>query len=673
MRYRKEIDGLRAIAVIPVILFHAGFETFSGGFTGVDVFFVISGYLITNILYGKISGGNFSIIEFYERRARRILPALFTVMFFCIPFAFILMPLEEIKSFCKSLIAVPTFLSNVFFWRDVSYFENTADYKPLLHTWSLAVEEQYYFVFPIFLMFIYRFFRKQMLLSICSLIMLSLGTAQWASLHYPRAGFFLLPTRGWELLIGAAAAISSIKFENQIKNKLIKNILGWCGLMLVLYSIFYYNKSTPAPSFYTIVPTVGALLIIIFGHNDTSVGRFLGNNVLVGVGLISYSLYLWHQPLLVFARYSKQDLGFFDKSLVLAFILLMSYISWRFIEKPCREKWFLNKINLLRMAIGLSFLFVLVGCLGWRGLKRIKPENEMAKRLISSPAIYSGNINERKFVKSIINESSEDPEMLIVGSSRVMSIGKHNARKNVLNLSMSGASLEDIVAVSGVSLNKFKPRWLVIGCDPWIFNKKSEQVRWLDLKGEYLNSLDWINSKDSFVFPPLRDQIEGVDVFTDFFFNINTFNDARISDGVSFFDKKRNDGSIVYGHSTQNKSPVDVEKEVEPFMYYSMKDFDFSKDNQDVFEKFIRKVASIKTGVILFLSPYHPKLYAIIKTSNKNFLETENLIRIIAKKHGVKVLGSYDPLECGCNGNEFFDGMHPKDGCMEKIIQLIDR
>ena len=156
MNYRREIDGLRALAVLPVILFHAGFETFSGGFVGVDVFFVISGYLITTIILAELEQGRFSIVNFYERRARRILPALFLVMLVCIPFAWIWLLPSDMKDFSQSLIAVAIFASNILFWRESGYFDTAAELKPLLHTWSLAVEEQYYVLFPLFLMLFWK-------------------------------------------------------------------------------------------------------------------------------------------------------------------------------------------------------------------------------------------------------------------------------------------------------------------------------------------------------------------------------------------------------------------------------------------------------------------------------------------------------------------------------------
>ena len=206
MKYRAEIDGLRALAVVPVILFHAGFELFSGGFVGVDVFFVISGYLITTILIEDIENKRFSIVNFYERRARRILPALFFVMLVCIPFAWMWMLPNQMKDFSQSLVAVSLLASNILFWRESGYFDTASELKPLLHTWSLAVEEQYYILFPIFLMFTWRLGVKWILILLSIIFFISLGLAQWGSYSYAFAAFFLLPTRGWELLVGVFIA-----------------------------------------------------------------------------------------------------------------------------------------------------------------------------------------------------------------------------------------------------------------------------------------------------------------------------------------------------------------------------------------------------------------------------------------------------------------------------------
>jgi len=206
MNYRREIDGIRALAVIPVIFFHAGFSLFSGGYVGVDVFFVISGYLITGIVMAEVTRGTFSIADFYERRIRRILPALFLVVVVCVPVAFLVLLPADLKEFGQSLIAVATFSSNVFFWSQSGYFHGAAELKPLLHTWSLAVEEQFYVLFPLLLLFMWRWGRKWTVAILLTLAVASLLLAEWGALNKPIATFFLLPTRAWELLLGSLVA-----------------------------------------------------------------------------------------------------------------------------------------------------------------------------------------------------------------------------------------------------------------------------------------------------------------------------------------------------------------------------------------------------------------------------------------------------------------------------------
>jgi len=207
MKYRKEIDGLRTLAVLPVILFHAGCTTFSGGFVGVDIFFVISGYLITTIIVDEMEQGSFSLLNFYERRARRILPALFFVMLCTLPFAWFWMLPQDLKSFSQSLVALPLFASNVLFFLTSGYFDTANELKPLHHTWSLAVEEQYYVLFPLFLMLAWKLGKKWIILLLLLVAVVSVLAAQWGSTTHPSFTFYLLPTRGFEILIGALISL----------------------------------------------------------------------------------------------------------------------------------------------------------------------------------------------------------------------------------------------------------------------------------------------------------------------------------------------------------------------------------------------------------------------------------------------------------------------------------
>lgn len=366
MDYRREIDGLRALAVVAVILFHAGFETFSGGFVGVDVFFVISGYLITTIILVELERGTFSIAGFYERRARRILPALFIVMLVCLPFAWFWLLPSDMKEFSRSLVAVSVFASNFLFLRNSGYFDSAAELKPLLHTWSLAVEEQYYIFFPLLLMLSWRLGKRWLLVLLGIVGIASLALAQWASLARPAVAFYVLITRGWELLIGAFAAFYlANKTAPAYTSRYVAEVAGWSGLLLMMFSVLSYNRLTPFPGFYALVPTVGTVLIILFANQETAIGRFVGNKALVGVGLISYSAYLWHQPIFAFARHQtliEPDDRLFAVLSIAA--LVLAYFSWKYVERPFRNKVNFSRARIFIYSLAGSMFFVLVGMLG---------------------------------------------------------------------------------------------------------------------------------------------------------------------------------------------------------------------------------------------------------------------------------------------------------------------
>ena len=369
MKYRAEIDGLRAIAVVPIILFHAGFEYFSGGFVGVDVFFVISGYLITTIILSEKEQGTFSLVNFYERRFRRILPALFMVMLVSLIFSLLWLMPSYMEDFSQSLMAVSTFSSNILFWRESGYWEISNELKPLLHTWSLAVEEQYYVLYPLFLMQIWHFRKDWILGSFIVIAAISLATAQWGAYNKPIPTFYLLPTRAWELSIGAGIAYYFLYRKQTVRallsHKSVNEALGLLGLLMISYAVYVFDKGTPFPSLYALVPTVGTGLIILFSSSQTMVGRLLSIKPLVAVGLISYGAYLWHWPLLVFARH----LSLTEPSeLTFAILALLSfplaYLSWRYIEKPFRTKSIFSRKAIFTLSFIGSVLFITVGLAG---------------------------------------------------------------------------------------------------------------------------------------------------------------------------------------------------------------------------------------------------------------------------------------------------------------------
>lgn len=364
MKYRSEIDGLRAVAVIPVLLFHAGFGAFAGGFVGVDVFFVISGYLITTIIVDQMETGRFSLLTFYERRARRILPALFLVVLCGLPVAYVLLLPGDMKDFAQSAFYVSIFASNIFFWRESDYFATAAELQPLLHTWSLAVEEQFYILFPVFLMAAWRFGRRAIVWTLILCFLLSLAAAQWGAYNKPSATFFLLPTRAWELLIGSLAAfylqrhrISSPTWAN--------NLLSAGGLVAILVAVFLFDKETPFPSLYALLPTLGTALIILFALPGTAVRAVLSWRPLVGIGLISYSLYLWHQPIFAFQRHvTMREFSELVALGLIALALLLSILTYFLVEHPLRHRQASNR-RVLSMAALSCVVIGALGAFGW--------------------------------------------------------------------------------------------------------------------------------------------------------------------------------------------------------------------------------------------------------------------------------------------------------------------
>ena len=360
MKYRAELDGLRALAVVPVILFHAGFELFSGGFVGVDVFFVISGYLITTILIEDIENKRFSIVNFYERRARRILPALFFVMLVCIPFAWMWMLPNQMKDFSQSLVAVSLFASNILFWRESGYFAAAAEEKPLLHTWSLAVEEQYYVLFPIFLILAWRFGKNRVFWMIIVMAAISILLSEWGWRNKAIANFYLAPTRAWELFAGSIAAFI-VQKQGVKKN----DLLALVGLAAIIFSIFFYDETTPFPSVYALVPVLGVVLLVLYADEETIAAKLLSTKDFVRIGLISYSAYLWHQPLFSFARVKGPNA---PSTALIALLMvasfLLAYLSWKYIETPFRNKAHISRKKIFLISASGMLMFVTAGFIG---------------------------------------------------------------------------------------------------------------------------------------------------------------------------------------------------------------------------------------------------------------------------------------------------------------------
>jgi len=425
MKYRPEIDGLRAVAVIPVVLFHAGFSFFEGGFVGVDVFFVISGYLITSIIVAHQDTGSFSLLNFYKKRALRILPPLLFVCALSIPLSFMILPPHALKDYFQSLISVATFTSNIFFYIETDYFNDFSESAPLLHTWSLAVEEQFYIILPSLLLLLAFVSKSIRFLVLLFVVILSFYSAQYFNEVDISFSFYMLLTRFWELGFGVLIAL--VPSGAWIKrNDVLCDLFSVLGLALIFLSVYELDKTVLFPGLAALPVVLGAALVIFFSEGGKLVKSLLSNTLLVYIGLASYSIYLFHQPIFAFLRVSLIDFdNAFVKTVAIFSLSGFSYLSYRFIETPFRK---LSKVNCkLLLIIFLSLLFVFVGYIGHKtnGFKSYilgKISDEMSSKIVDVSAGKSGR---KGLVKQFQNEavlafsnSTETKKILVLGDSK---------------------------------------------------------------------------------------------------------------------------------------------------------------------------------------------------------------------------------------------------------------
>lgn len=367
-KYRPDIDGLRAVAVLSVLAFHAFPEWVSGGFVGVDVFFVISGFLISTIIFENINQQRFSFVEFYSRRINRIFPALFFVLLFSYGFGWLNLLADDFAQLGKHIAGGAGFVSNIVLWSESGYFDKAAELKPLLHLWSLGIEEQFYFIWPLVIWLIARWPKKVLPYILVSTV-ISFGLNIAYINTNPIATFYSPLTRFWELLIGSLLAYVSVYRVSLLQAAQLKhqNALSVIGLVLILSGVVILSPKSAFPGWWALMPTVGSALVIGAGVNAWCNRHILGNQVLVWFGLISFPLYLWHWPLLAFARLQEGETpSLVVRALLVLASILLAWLTYRFVERPIR----FNAGYRAHKNIALIFLIILVGYLGYNCFDR---------------------------------------------------------------------------------------------------------------------------------------------------------------------------------------------------------------------------------------------------------------------------------------------------------------
>ncbi len=672
LKFRSEIEGLRGLAVIPVVFYHAGFNTFNGGFVGVDIFFVISGYLITSIILYELENKNFSLVNFYERRVRRILPALFLVIFVSSILSFVLLSRSELSSFFQSVNSSILFYSNFHFWKTAPYFKSESEIEPLLHTWSLSIEEQFYIFFPIIIILFNLYLKKWILTFLIFGFILSLSICHFVALKTGGTlNFYFTLTRSWELALGSIVAY--LMFHYKIFLNSLNNYFSLLGLLLIFFSIFFFSKQILYPSIYTLIPTLGTAFVIYFTKDGSYVKKFLSNKIFLYIGLISYSFYLWHQPLLAFGKIYFDNFSVYLKFFLIFVSLIFSYISYHFTEKIFRDK---KKISVKSLNI-FVFLFILIFLpISYLNINHFSAkssygvETKLAKLLLVNDAVYMTKMNDRQFTKSRIIYENLSPEILIIGSSRTMQISNDEINNNVINLSVSGASVEDHIVITEMALNKFKPKYIILSADPWLFNSFKYPQRWKSLENEFSIAIDNIdnkeNNKNILNQQNLRKNLK---LYESFFENFYKLVNVRKLEIENFENKERaqtiirRDGKRIYG---KNEISEIIEKKV---IDYRMEDFKFSNNFYSIYTKFLNHlIEHHKIKVLLFLSPYHHDSYDLTIKAIPAYLEMEKKFKELALKKNIEILGSYDPEQTECLKSEFYDVYHPKGSCVSKIF-----
>lgn len=416
MKYRSDIDGLRAIAVLPVVLFHAGFSWLPGGFVGVDIFFVISGYLISTIILNEMRKGTFSFARFYERRVRRIIPGLLVVLVVTLAAGYFFLLPDEYTSLSRATLAALAFVPNVYFWdTESTYFGLDIATQPLLHTWSLGVEEQFYILFPALLYLLYRKFSQQTMVRILlGLFVFSLAANILLAALYTKYSFYMLPTRAWELLAGILLSLGVLP---AVRNQRLAELTAWLGLALVLGTMLMLRENAVFPGINAVYPVLGAALIIYSGAQArTVVARLLSHKVLVFIGLVSYSFYLWHWPVTVYTKMVWDTAS--SRYFILALSFALAALSYRFIEaryrKPSRRlprpRAFGELAGMGALAVAAT-VFVLFS----QGLMGRIPADILAIAKANTQEQQMGDMHCRRFTENLQEEGEGKGELCRLG------------------------------------------------------------------------------------------------------------------------------------------------------------------------------------------------------------------------------------------------------------------
>lgn len=673
----ESIQGLRGLAVLLVLAYHLEVPGFSQGFLGVDGFFVISGFVITRVILKNLSTGSFSYGSFLMQRARRLLPSLTIVSLFAAAMGWALFSPTQLKDFGYSLVGVATYTSNFVFAAQEGYFEQSAAYSPLLHTWSLAVEEQFYLLFPLLFIFAARRRANVWVMSLSTSILslgIWLGISLIGGLHFlENWSFFMLPSRIWEFGVGSLIASSPLATKLPTLSMRQSNFLFATAVGSILFGLSErISELIPLISLLAVVAGFATLISIAESSRFRSA---LTNRIITFLGSNSYAIYLWHFPLIAASQLTIPEQGQTAsyKILILVLSILLGWLTTVFIENPVRRgKLYTRRV--LGFVGSFVFGFTILGVTSQAPAKWVSEELRAAEALTDHLWVYMRYSDERVFNLNRLQIGGlGEVQNLVVGSSRGMLVKEEFLKEKTLNLSVSGATLEDVLALSVVATDTLNPRTIYVGLDPWTINEFNEDARWESIGNAYQYAIQRIEGLPALPIGELRIPTRSTanNPVMRIYSSVNSSATTLVApDGLPANEmKKSQDGSIVYSKLDLSRTQDQIHDEFPRWREYGELDtFKVSREKLALLEKFITFLEVENIQLVFFLSPFHPDYYVAISDELQPIFDAEQLFRKLASNHAIQVIGSFDSNATPCGVEDFIDAVHPSAQCMEQMF-----
>ncbi len=659
--YRKDIEAMRGFAIIIVLIYHLDDTFMPHGYLGVDIFFVLSGYLTSKSLLRRGDLLFSDIMGYWQRRIWRLIPGLLFVAVVAVLASWMFLSPIFMSDLSAHTLGLSTFASNIVYWKTQGYFSDAAGMHPLLHTWSLSLEFQFYFIAPVIILILITLKRHSLILIII-LIALSFGLSVWAKTNAPVANFYLLPARMWQFALGMLA------FE-LIRSRIIKFKTGnYIFGFPLLVGLCIFNYIQFATQFAFLNQTLVSFLTFAVLLFNTKRCELPGSEILSKIGVVSYSLYLVHQPIIVLYKNANLISNLNGRQILLlsAMSLMSAVLVHKVIESRFRSPYY---SNLGSKSLGLIILYsttlCALGMVTLVGSHNI--EKMVAKRLVSGHSVIFQNMDERKLAEYRITHAIQNVDSIVLGSSRAMQIDSSVTLDQTMNIAVSGAALEDIIGIGVLSIELLKPKVAHIVVDPWLFNANSIETRWHSIAHIVKHSEQVISNRTSIINSSLRKiKSESLNEDVGFILRRNQSNILSPSESLTDFDHRTSEGRHIYGKLNISEFKVHDPQSV---LNYHMQKFNFSENSMSKFMTFLQWVNHQDVQIKIIFAPYSPSAYF----SNHNYISTvqnvEQKLRSEIENIGsISFLGSYNPQNIKCLEKEFYDALHPNKDCITRLF-----